>query len=69
MFRGWAEIVKDGSRVERSGLIGPRFASAEEARTYALEWAGRWIAAQATRADVALVAREVLAEERAAADM
>lgn len=69
MFRGWAEIVKDGCRVERSGLIGPRFPSADEARTYAIEWAGRWIAAQATRADIALAAREVLSEERAAADM
>lgn len=69
MFRGWAEIVKDGCRVERSGLIGPRFLSADEARTYAIEWAGRWIAAQATRADIALAAREVRSEERAAADM
>ncbi|WP_250527990.1 transposase [Caballeronia sp. GAWG2-1] len=51
MFRGWAEIVKDGRRIERSGLIGPRFASSDEARTYALEWARRWIAAEATRGD------------------
>ncbi|BAN28024.1 transposase [Caballeronia insecticola] len=68
MYRGWAEIVKDGSRVERSGLIGPRFASAEEARTYALEWAKRWIAAQATRADVNVSMREVRSEERASAE-
>jgi hypothetical protein len=54
MYRGWAEIVKDGQRVERSGLIGPRFASADEARTYALEWSKRWIAAQSTRQDVPL---------------
>ena len=69
MFRGWAEIVKDGCRVERSGLIGPRFAAADDARTYALEWAKRWIAAQATRADIALSARETRADEHAAADM
>jgi transposase len=49
MFRGWAEIVKDGRRVERSGLIGPRYGNAEEAATYALEWSRRWIAAQSTR--------------------
>jgi transposase len=49
MFRGWAEIVKDGQRIERSGLIGPRFYTSDEARDYALEWAKRWIASQATR--------------------
>ena len=49
MFRGWAEIVKDGRRVERSGLIGPRYENAEEAAAYALEWSRRWIAAQSTR--------------------
>ncbi|MDN7183793.1 transposase [Caballeronia sp. SEWSISQ10-4 2] len=49
MFRGWAEIVKDGRRVERSGLIGPRHENAEEAAGYALEWSRRWIAAQSTR--------------------
>ncbi|SAK51901.1 transposase [Caballeronia hypogeia] len=65
-FRGWAEIVKDGLRVERSGLIGPRFMSAEDARTYALEWAKRWIAAQATRGEVVMAAREVMSDERAA---
>ncbi|KQR85497.1 hypothetical protein ASG35_27320 [Burkholderia sp. Leaf177] len=49
MFRGWAEIVKDGRRVERSGLIGPRYGNAEEAASYALEWSRRWIASQSTR--------------------
>ena len=49
MFRGWAEIVKDGRRVERSGLIGPRYGNMEEAAAYALEWSRRWIAAQSTR--------------------
>lgn len=49
MFRGWAEIVKDGRRVERSGLIGPRYENPQEAADYALEWSRRWIAAQSTR--------------------
>lgn len=49
MFRGWAEIVKDGRRVERSGLIGPRYVTADEAAAYALEWSRRWIASQSTR--------------------
>lgn len=53
-FRASAEIVKDGRRVERSGLIGPRFADNESAERYALDWARDWIdrheaAAQATR--------------------
>ena len=49
MFRGWAEIVKDGRRVERSGLIGPRYENPADASEYALEWSRRWIAAQSTR--------------------
>jgi len=49
MFRGWAEIVKDGRRVERSGLIGPRYEDPAHAAEYALEWSRRWIAAQSTR--------------------
>ncbi|MFM0733678.1 transposase [Paraburkholderia sediminicola] len=43
MYRAWAEIMKDGKRVERSGLVGPRFAEAEAAEHYALEWARQWI--------------------------
>jgi transposase len=43
MYRAWAEIMKDGRRVERSGLIGPRFDDAEAARHFALEWAAEWI--------------------------
>ncbi|RDJ99084.1 transposase [Paraburkholderia lacunae] len=43
MFRAWAEIVKDGKRVERSGLVGPRFADVESAQRHALNWARRWI--------------------------
>ncbi|CAB3750740.1 transposase [Paraburkholderia humisilvae] len=43
LYRAWAEIMKDGRRVERSGLIGPRFDEAEAARRFALEWAIEWI--------------------------
>ncbi|WCM21604.1 transposase [Paraburkholderia bryophila] len=43
MHRAWAEIMKDGRRVERSGLVGPRFAVADEAQQYALDWALQWI--------------------------
>ncbi|WP_277188518.1 transposase [Caballeronia sp. BR00000012568055] len=67
MFRGWAEIVKNGQRIERSGLIGPRFASEEEARMYALEWAKRWIAAQSTRQDTEMAERVVCMDEGASA--
>ena len=43
MYRAWAEIMKDGKRVERSGLVGPRFEGADAAEQYALEWARQWI--------------------------
>lgn len=43
MYRAWAEIMKDGKRVERSGLVGPRFADTEAAQHYALDWARQWI--------------------------
>jgi transposase len=43
MYRAWAEIEQDGRRVERSGLVGPRFANPDEAQEYALEWARQWI--------------------------
>lgn len=43
MYRAWAEIEKDGQRVERSGLVGPRFTDADAAQDYALEWASQWI--------------------------
>ncbi|AFJ88259.1 transposase [Burkholderia vietnamiensis] len=43
MYRAWAEITQDGRRVERSGLIGPRFTDADEAEQYALDWARQWI--------------------------
>jgi hypothetical protein len=47
MYRGWTEIVKDGNRVERSGLVGPRFADQQGAKQYALDWACQWIDRQA----------------------
>jgi transposase len=43
MFRGWTEIVQDGKRIERSGLLEPRFAEAEAAERCALDWARQWI--------------------------
>jgi transposase len=46
MYRAWAEIELDGRRVERSGLVGPRFAEADAAQEYALEWARQWIERQ-----------------------
>jgi transposase len=52
MYRAWVEIVKDGKRVERSGLIGPRFTDVEEAEQYALEWARGWIDRQCSPAVV-----------------
>ncbi|WP_346778441.1 DUF6566 family protein [Paraburkholderia sp. Tr-20389] len=42
-YRAWAEIMKDGKRVERSGLIGPRFSDADAAHRFALDWARQWI--------------------------
>ncbi|MFM0716207.1 transposase [Paraburkholderia strydomiana] len=61
MYRAWAEIMKDGKRVERSGLVGPRFADVHEAEQYALDWAQQWIdrerATQAAAESAAGVAR------------
>jgi transposase len=43
LFRAWAEIMKSGRRIERSGLVGPGFGDVETAQKYALDWACRWI--------------------------
>ncbi|HKR42075.1 MAG TPA: transposase [Paraburkholderia sp.] len=43
MFRGWAEIMRDGKRIGRSGLVGPRFVAQEAAKQCAMDWAHRWI--------------------------
>ncbi|HXZ09784.1 MAG TPA: hypothetical protein VEI25_17175 [Paraburkholderia sp.] len=67
MYRACAEITKDGRRVERSGLVGPRFEHPEAAEQYALEWAQKWIARQALAlADVAQGDAVVETESRGA---
>ncbi|HEY4805888.1 MAG TPA: transposase [Paraburkholderia sp.] len=43
MFRGAVEILKDGKRLERSGLIGPPFQDREAARNFAFDWAREWV--------------------------
>jgi transposase len=43
MFRASVEILKDGQRVERSGLIGPPFNDRESAKQYAFDWGRKWI--------------------------
>jgi transposase len=42
-FRTWVEITRNGTRVARSGLIGPRFADFDAAKTHGHEWACKWI--------------------------
>ncbi|WP_052408848.1 transposase [Paraburkholderia acidipaludis] len=43
MYRAAVEILKDGRRVERSGLIGPPFQDRETAKHFAYDWARKWI--------------------------
>lgn len=43
MFRASVEILKDGRRVERSGLVGPAFNDRESAKQYAFDWGRKWI--------------------------
>ncbi|CAB3791749.1 hypothetical protein LMG28688_03368 [Paraburkholderia caffeinitolerans] len=43
LYRAAVEILKDGKRLERSGLIGPPFEDCEAARHYAFDWACQWI--------------------------
>ncbi|WP_321962137.1 transposase [Paraburkholderia sp. J7] len=43
MFRGWAEIMRGGKRIARSGLVGPRFVASDAAKQCAMDWAHRWI--------------------------
>ncbi|MEM5310983.1 transposase [Paraburkholderia sp. JHI869] len=43
MYRGAVEILKDGKRIERSGLIGPPFQDRESARNFAFDWAREWL--------------------------
>jgi hypothetical protein len=43
MYRAAVEILKDDKRVERSGLIGPRFQDRDSAKQFAFDWARKWI--------------------------
>lgn len=43
MYRAAVEILKDGRRIERSGLIGPPFQDRDTARHFAFDWARKWI--------------------------
>ncbi|QGZ63490.1 transposase [Paraburkholderia acidisoli] len=43
MFRAAVEILQEGQRVERSGLIGPSFQDRDDARDFAFGWAREWI--------------------------
>ncbi|PMS15965.1 transposase [Trinickia dabaoshanensis] len=61
-YRASAEIVKEGRRIERSGLIGPRFTDNATAEGYALEWARDWI----DRHEAAAQARLESAEQMSA---
>lgn len=60
-YRASAEIVKDGRRIERSGLIGPRFPDNDSAERYALDWARDWIDRQEAAAQAS---RPVVSEEK-----
>ncbi|RKT98700.1 transposase [Burkholderia sp. Nafp2/4-1b] len=42
-YRCRVEIARDGRRIERSGLIGPKFLDEALALEYALDWADNWI--------------------------
>lgn len=53
MFRAAVEILKDGTRVERSGLIGPAFQDRETARHFAFGWAREWIERESPAASTA----------------
>lgn len=74
-YRASAEIILDGKRIERSGLIGPRFADYESAQRHALEWARDWVdrqsyaavAAQAAETDAGEVVTGVMVAPCAAA--
>jgi hypothetical protein len=69
MYRAWAEIMKDGKRVERSGLVGPRFTDAEAAEHYAFEWAAQWIDRECAMQAAAYAAPQVRAPQAYGAPM
>ncbi|WP_169708721.1 transposase [Trinickia terrae] len=66
MYRAWTEIVKDGKRIERSGLIGPRFVDSAEAQHYALDWGRDWVEGQSRSEAVDRVEPAAAADESAA---
>jgi hypothetical protein len=57
MFRAAVEILKDGTRLERSGLIGPPFQDREAARNFAFDWAREWVEREGPDAPAASAAR------------
>ncbi|MCC8391430.1 transposase [Paraburkholderia sp. MMS20-SJTR3] len=63
MYRASVEITKDGARVERSGLVGPRFEVIADAQRFAFDWARQWIDRECATAAaaVALAARQAQA--------
>ncbi len=71
MYRAWAEIAQDGRRVERSGLIGPRFSDPEAAERHAIAWGRDWVDHQLAAASEpeAQVQMHVQAQAAAAAPL
>ncbi|MBB5399760.1 transposase [Paraburkholderia youngii] len=67
MYRGWAEIIRNGKRVERSGLVGPRFEDAQHAQQFALGWARQWIDRECATDAAAAAMTEASAAEPASA--
>jgi hypothetical protein len=59
MFRAAVEILKDGQRLERSGLIGPPFQDREAARNFAFDWAREWVEREMPAAPAASASRAV----------
>jgi len=53
MYRAAVEILKDDKRVERSGLIGPRFQDRDSAKQFAYDWARKWIERECRGASLA----------------
>jgi transposase len=55
MYRASVEILKDGQRVERSGLIGPAYNDRESAKQYAFDWGRKWIERECAPAGVSRI--------------
>lgn len=58
MYRASVEILKDGKRVERSGLVGPRFQDRDAAKQFAYDWARKWIERECRGAHAASSAQQ-----------